>query len=243
MRAEVTARIQELLTDGSVITAFQPILCLETRKVVGVESLTRFSGYQELSPEVRFIEAASVGLDVELEILALRTALTTGASLPPGLYVAANLSPRACLDPRLAAAIVESAIPPRRIVLEVTERHEVGNYGPLADALAPLRRAGLRIAVDDAGAGFASMRHILQLKPDLIKLDRDIIAGIDTDPAQRALGAAMVGFSSEIGAALVAEGIETEAELAAVTELGMTAAQGYLIGRPSLSPEDWASWG
>ncbi len=243
MRAEVTARIQELLTDGSVITAFQPILCLETRKVVGVESLTRFSGYQELSPEVRFIEAASVGLDVELEILALRTALTTGASLPPGLYVAANLSPRACLDPRLAAAIVESAIPPRRIVLEVTERHEVGNYGPLADALAPLRRAGLRIAVDDAGAGFASMRHILQLKPDLIKLDREIIAGIDTDPAQRALGAAMVGFSSEIGAALVAEGIETEAELAAVTELGMTAAQGYLIGRPSLSPEDWASWG
>lgn len=128
-------------------------------------------------------------------------------------------------------------------MLEVTERHEVGNYGPLADALAPLRRAGLRIAVDDAGAGFASMRHILQLKPDLIKLDREIIAGIDTDPAQRALGAAMVGFSSEIGAALVAEGIETEAELAAVTELGMTAAQGYLIGRPSLSPEDWASWG
>ncbi|MHA7170154.1 sensor domain-containing phosphodiesterase [Arthrobacter bambusae] len=241
-RAEVTVRIQALLNDGSLITAFQPIRCLETGNVVGVESLTRFSG-QELSPEVRFMEAASVGLDIELEILALRTALTTAAGLPPELYIAANLSPRACLDPRLAAAIVESTIPPRRVVLEVTERHEVANYEPLAEALAPLRRAGLRIAVDDAGAGFASMRHILQLKPDLIKLDREIIAGIDTDPGQRALGAAMVGFSSEIGAALVAEGIETEAELAAVTKLGMTAAQGYLLGRPSLRPEDWAGWG
>ena len=110
--AEVTARIEELLTDGSLITAFQPILCLETGNVVGVESLTRFSGLQELSPEVRFMEgAASIGLDVELELLALRTALTTAAGLPPELYVSANLSPRACLDPRLAAAIVESTIP------------------------------------------------------------------------------------------------------------------------------------
>jgi len=242
-RAEVTARTQELLTGGSLTTAFQPILCLETGDVVGVESLTRFSGCQELSPEVRFMEAATVGLDIELEILALRTALTTAAGLPAGLYIAANLSPGACLDPRLAATIEGSDIPARRIVLELTERHEVANYGPLAEALAPLRRAGLRIAVDDAGAGFASMRHILQLKPDLIKLDREIIAGIDADPGQRALGAAMVGFSSEIGATLVAEGIETEAELAAVTKLGMTSAQGYLIGRPSLNREDWARWG
>jgi EAL domain-containing protein (putative c-di-GMP-specific phosphodiesterase class I) len=242
-RAEVTARTQELLTGGSLTTAFQPILCLETGDVVGVESLTRFSGCQELSPEVRFMEAATVGLDIELEILALRTALTTAAGLPAGLYIAANLSPGACLDPRLAATIEGSDIPARRIVLELTERHEVANYGPLAEALAPLRRTGLRIAVDDAGAGFASMRHILQLKPDLIKLDREIIAGIDADPGQRALGAAMVGFSSEIGATLVAEGIETEAELAAVTKLGMTSAQGYLIGRPSLNREDWARWG
>lgn len=242
-RAQVTNRVQALLDDGSLITAFQPIRCLKTGSVMGVEALTRFSRSQGSSPEVRFMEAASVGLDIELEILALRTALSTAAGLPPELYIAANLSPRACLDPRLAAAIVESAIPPRRIVLEVTERQKVADYEPLADALAPLRRIGLRIAVDDAGAGFASMRHILQLKPDLIKLDREIIAGIDTDPGQRALGAAMVGFSSEIGAALVAEGIETEAELAAVTKLGMTAAQGYLLGRPTHCSEDWAGWG
>lgn len=124
----------------------------------------------------------------------------------------------------------------------MTERHEVLDYEPLATALSPLRRAGLRIAVDDAGAGFASMRHILELKPDLIKLDRDIIAGIDTDPGQRALGAAMVGFATEIGAGLVAEGIETDAELEMVARLGMGTAQGYLLGRPSTEPEDWAQW-
>ncbi|WP_345053013.1 sensor domain-containing phosphodiesterase [Arthrobacter methylotrophus] len=242
-RAAATARTRELLTGDSLTTAFQPITSLETGNVVGVEALTRFGGRAGASTEVRFIEAASIGLDIELEILAFRTALASAGGLPPGLYVGANLSPRSCLDPRFAAALRESALPLHRIVLELTERHEVCNYEPLAEALAPLRRAGLRIAVDDAGAGFASMRHILQLKPELIKLDRGIIAGIDADPGQRALGAAMVGFSSEIGATLVAEGIETEAELAAVAKLGMTAAQGYLLGRPSLRPEDWAEWG
>jgi EAL domain-containing protein (putative c-di-GMP-specific phosphodiesterase class I) len=153
-----------------------------------------------------------------------------------------NLSPRACLDRRLPTILENSSIRARRIVLELTERHQVIDYETLAAALAPLRSSGLRIAVDDAGAGFASMRHVLQLRPDLIKLDRNIIAGIDTDPGQRALGAAMVGFATEIDAGLVAEGIETEAELTSVTTLGMTAGQGYLLGRPSVRPEDWALW-
>jgi EAL domain-containing protein (putative c-di-GMP-specific phosphodiesterase class I) len=100
----------------------------------------------------------------------------------------------------------------------------------------------VRIAVDDAGAGFASMRHILQLKPDLIKLDRSIISGIDADSGRRAFGGAMVSFAAELGAILVAEGIETETELSTVTELGMNAGQGYLLGRPSLRAEDWLRW-
>jgi len=86
------------------------------------------------------------------------------------------------------------------------------------------------------------MRHILELSPDLIKLDRDVIAGIDTDPARQALGTAMVGFAAGIGASLVAEGIETAAELSMVTTMGMHAGQGYLLGRPSVNPEDWVSW-
>jgi PAS domain S-box-containing protein len=239
---EVRARIEAMLADRTLLTAFQPIRSLETGEVIGAEALTRFISSEGISPEVWFVEAASVGLEADLEFLALRTALATATELPPDLYVAVNLSPGACLDPRLTTVIQDSAIPACRIVLEVTERHEVTDYAQLADVLSLLRGSGVRIAIDDAGAGFASMRHILQLKPDLIKLDRDIIAGIDTDPGQRALGAAMVGFAKETGADLVAEGIETEAELTAVTKLGMSAGQGYLLGRPSVRPETWTQW-
>lgn len=162
--------------------------------------------------------------------------------MPPELYVAINLAPATCLSPELTALLQGSQIAMERILLEVTERTAVSDYGSLAAALNPLRNAGLRIAVDDAGAGFASMRHILQLKPDVIKLDRKIIAGIDTNSGQRALGAAMMSFAREIDAAIVAEGIETEGELAAVTQLGMKAGQGYLLGRPTVRPQDWAQW-
>ncbi|OOP63670.1 hypothetical protein BMF89_05800 [Arthrobacter sp. SRS-W-1-2016] len=239
---ETRSRIEAILASRSLLTAFQPIRSLETDAVLGAEALTRFLSPQGISPEVWFVEAAAVGLDVELEILALETALRAATGLPPALSVSVNLSPRACLDARLPDIFANAGIPMGRIVLEVTERQHVVDYGPLAAALASLRGRGLRIAVDDAGSGFASMRHVLLLKPDVIKLDRDIIAGIDTDQGQRALGAAMVGFAKEIGASLVAEGIETEAELSAVAELGMSAGQGYLLGRPSVRPEDWAQW-
>ncbi|MGO4584090.1 EAL domain-containing protein [Arthrobacter sp. 2RAF6] len=239
---EIRSRIEATLAGRSLLTAFQPIRSLETGSIIGAEALTRFPGSPSISPEMWFAEASAVGLDVELEILALETALAAAKGLPPTLSVSVNLSPRACLDERLPEILADSGISRARIVLEVTEHHHVVDYGPLAAALAPLRCRGLRIAVDDAGAGFASMRHVLLLKPDVIKLDREIIAGIDTDPGQRALGAAMVGFAKEIGADLVAEGIETEAELSAVVELGMTAGQGYLLGRPSVRTDDWVQW-
>lgn len=239
---EVKARIEAIISERTLLTAFQPIRSLNTGSVLGAEALTRFLSSPGASPEAWFLQAASVGLGVDLEILALETALAASARVPDPLYVALNLSPLACLDPRLTGLLTDSGIPAGRIVLEVTERHQVEDYEPLAAALAPLRHSGLRIAIDDAGAGFASMRHILQLSPDLIKLDREIIAGIDTNQAQQALVAAMVSFASEIDAVLVAEGIETEAERDTLTGLGMTLGQGYLLGHPSVRPLDWAQW-
>ncbi|WP_354217627.1 EAL domain-containing protein [Arthrobacter sp. UYCo732] len=129
-----------------------------------------------------------------------------------------------------------------RVVLELTERLAVNDYALLLASLEPLRRDGVRIAVDDAGSGFASMRHILQLRPDIIKLDRILIAGIDHDQGQRALGTAMTSFAQQTGAHIVAEGIETLAELLTVTQIGMTSAQGYFLGRPTLHPSDWTDW-
>lgn len=239
---EAKAMIQSVLAASSMLTAFQPVRSLSTGAAIGVEALTRFPGSPEMTPQEFFTQAALSGLGVDAEIMALETALRAGVGVPASLYLGVNLSPEACLDPRVAGLIDGSGLGAGRIVLEITEREPVHDYAPLVAVLESLRGVGLRIAVDDAGAGFASMRHILQLRPDLIKLDRNIIAGIDKDQAQRALGAAMVGFAGQIHAVLVAEGIETEEELAAVRALGMDAGQGYLLGRPTTSSEDWAHW-
>ena len=236
------ARIGEMIDRSMLLTAFQPIHRLVTGTIVGAEALTRFVSDEGASSEFWFSEATAVGLAAELEIAALQTALVAAQELPPGIYVALNVSPATCLDPRLPGILESSCVPLDRIILELTERLEVSEYGPLISVLAPLRQRGLRVAVDDAGSGFSSMRHVLHIRPDIIKLDRSLISGIDDDLGQRALGAALAEFARQIGATLVAEGIETQAELTAVTGLGLTAGQGYFFGRPSVNPREWAAW-
>jgi EAL domain-containing protein (putative c-di-GMP-specific phosphodiesterase class I) len=246
VRTLLTERLRECI-DGTVRTrmvrtAFQPIYELATGDISGVEALARFPDDEDRGPDQWFNEATSLGLGGELEFAALETALNDAADLPINLALAFNLSPGTCLDPRLAGLLEESGITLNRIILELTERQPVDNYAPLLTALMPLRRNGLRIAVDDAGSGFSSMRHILQLNPDIIKLDRSLIAGIDNNPGQRALGTALVEFADGIRAEIIAEGIETQAELAATRELGMTSGQGYFLGRPTTDRASWASW-
>ncbi|MFJ4226983.1 EAL domain-containing protein [Paenarthrobacter nicotinovorans] len=236
------AKVQNIISSRAVSTAFQPIHQLETGEVTGVEALTRFSGWPIQAPDAWFADAASAGCVLELEFLALESALAAAAALPPHLYVSLNVSPQACCDPRMDAILQGSSLPAERIVLELTEHSPVTDYPSLCAALARARALGLRIAVDDAGAGFASMRHILHVQPDVIKLDRDLVSGIEGNQAKKALGAAMVTFAAGIGATLVAEGIETEGELAAVRELGVTAGQGYLLGHPAVEPEVWWTW-
>lgn len=238
---ETRQQVEALIETRHVSTAFQPVRSLSTGKPIGVEALTRFRGSAE-SPDVHFADADSVGLRADLELVALETALDAARVLPSHLYIAANLSPDVCRDPRLPDVLRHSGIPSGRIVVEVTERHAVEDYALLRRALQPLRNSGVRIAVDDAGAGFASMRHILELAPDLIKLDRDVIAGIDADPARQALATAMVVFAAGIAAQLVAEGIETPGELATITKMGIHVGQGYLLGRRSLNASDWTGW-
>jgi PAS domain S-box-containing protein len=236
------SRLQRMIDLKMLMTAFQPIHDLVTGTLIGAEALTRFVSDNGAGPDFWFTEAASAGMTAELELTALETALEAARGLPGGIYVALNISPATCLDPRLPGLLEGSGLCLSRLVLELTERLEVEAYGPLLVALAPLRRDGLRIAVDDAGSGFASMRHVLHIRPDIIKLDRSLITGINDDQGQRALGAALAEFARQIGATIVAEGIETQEELAAVTGLGMTAGQGYLIGRPTVHVREWAAW-
>ncbi|WP_235347463.1 EAL domain-containing protein [Arthrobacter sp. SPG23] len=235
-------RIEAILGDRMLLTAFQPIHELAGRNVVGVEALTRFVSDDGASADHWFNEAAAVGLGTDLEFAALQAALVAAEQLPPHVYVALNLSPATCLDPRLRAFVEQSQLAVDRIVVELTERLAEYEYDPVVEALAPLRSRGLRVAVDGAGAGFGSMSQVTHLSPDIIKLDRSLIAGIDHAAGQKTLGAAMVEFARQVGADLVAEGIETQAELTAVMDLGMAYGQGYLLGRPSVQPLDWAAW-
>jgi EAL domain-containing protein (putative c-di-GMP-specific phosphodiesterase class I) len=119
-----------------------------------------------------------------------------------------------------------------RLVLEMTEHAVVEDYDALQAALAQLRRFGIRVAVDDAGAGFASLRHILSLVPEFIKLDRSLTSGIDSDLPKRALARGLISFAQEIGTSVIGEGVETASELEALRELGVGFAQGYYLGRP-----------
>ena len=242
LKERVRERIDSRVRSRLIYTAFQPIYELTTGTITGVEALARFPRDDGRSPDQWFNEATSVGLGGELEFTALEAALHDAATLPENLAVALNLSPETCLAPRLPGVLEVSGLALDRMILELTERVPVEDYAPLLAALMPLRRVGLRVAVDDAGSGFSSMRHILQLRPDIIKLDRSLTSGIDSNQGKLALGAAMVEFAQQIGATIVAEGIETAAEFRAARELGMTSGQGYFLGRPTIRPGDWAAW-
>jgi EAL domain-containing protein (putative c-di-GMP-specific phosphodiesterase class I) len=239
--APSASRIEAVLNGRMLLTAFQPIFDLSTGTVVGVEAFTRFVSD---GPDAAgwFAEAAQARLGSELEFAALECALAAAQHLPGHLYVALKLSPATCLDPLLPELLQASALSPDRTVLQLTDALTAGQPSALVAALQPLRRDGVRLAVDHVGSYFDSIRHVRQLGPDIIKLDRDLVAGIDTDTLRHAFGASMTGFAEQLGAALIAAGIETADELAALTGLGVRTGQGYFLGRPSTRPQDWAGW-
>ena len=164
--------------------------------------------------------------------------------LDSSLYVAMNVSPSVLANPALTDALKASGVDLGRVVVEVTEHASVTDYTTLERPRQRLRDLGVRLAVDDAGAGYSSLRHIVALSPDLIKVDRALVADLDTDRARRALVMAVVVYALEIGTTMVvAEGVETAGELETLKSLGVDAAQGYLTGRPTTSHADWFSWG
>jgi PAS domain S-box-containing protein len=242
--AATAAAVLQVLAGDALRTAFQPIVSLADGRVLGAEALSRFASADgERTAEDWFTDATRVGLGVDLEVHAAQQALRMATALPEDAYVSVNLSPETLLWPGLPDALRQSPIALCRIVVELTEHSAVGDYDALDRALRPLRDEGLRIAVDDAGAGYATFRHVLRLAPDVIKLDRSLISGIDGDPARRALAGAFVAFAREVRGVVVAEGIERSAELAVVLGLGVDAGQGYLFSRPSTDERDWRRWG
>ena len=207
---EKAARIRMAIDKRQMTMVYQPIWRLDERRVVGFECLARFAG---------------------TPVAAIEQALEALAAFPAGVYLSVNVSPETILSEELAALLVSR--PAERIVLEITEHAEVGDYEALLAALAPHRGRGMRLAVDDAGAGYSSLQHIVQLQPELIKLDANLTRNIEHDPALRALTAALTTFARETGSGVIAECVETEAQVETLTSIGVDLAQGYHLGRPA----------
>ncbi|MGX5666959.1 sensor domain-containing phosphodiesterase [Rhizobium daejeonense] len=227
---DAETRILDALEQDGLTMVYQPIVGLGDGNVLGFEALARFPFGPSRPPNVWFAEAFEVERGVDLELKAIHLGLEGTRWLPEGAYLALNASPATLLDPRFAELAKGQS--PQQIVVEVTEHAGIHDYDRLGAALAPLRALGMRLAVDDAGAGYASLRHILNLKPDIIKLDAELCRDIDDDPARRALIASLVAFARDTGSKLIAEGVETAETLETLKKLGIDAAQGFHLGRP-----------
>lgn len=226
----IAGRVEQVLDSDALSLVYQPIFNIIDGRRVGFEALARISAQPYQTPDVWFADAARVGRALDLETKAMRLVLKGLETLPGNAYVALNASPAMIVNGNLAEVLRD--FPLERIVVEVTEHQAVERYEDIAGVIRPLQEAGLRLAIDDAGAGYASFRHILNLRPDIVKLDISITRSIDTDRSRRALAAALRGFAFETGCSIVAEGIETSAELEALKNLGITKAQGFFLGRP-----------
>ena len=230
--AHRTARMERIRgaarATQDVRISLQPIVSLRSRVVVGEEALARFP--DDRSTSVWFAEAWEAGFGLELEIATLRAALRTLDTIPSHVYLSLNVSPMTLLSPQLDEVMRDVDL--GRIVLELTEHRPVEDYDELGRRLQPMRQKGMRLAIDDAGAGFANLRHVLQLQPDIIKLDISLTHGIEFDAPRQALASSLLAFGSRINAGIVAEGIESERQLEALKVLGIDYGQGNLLGAP-----------
>lgn len=227
---EARARTEDVLESRAFDIVFQPEVDLRRHGLAGVEALTRFRGEPYRPPNLWFEDARRAGLGTELELAAVAKALEQAKGLAASCFVAVNLGPAAIAHPECLELL--GAIDPRRLVVELTEHVEVEDYPLLRRLLFTLRQRGARLAVDDTGSGFASFSHIVKLAPDIIKLDIELVRGIDLDPVRRSLATAVVAFAKDTGAEVTAEGIETQAELECLCALGVTYGQGYFLCRP-----------
>jgi EAL domain-containing protein (putative c-di-GMP-specific phosphodiesterase class I) len=233
-RAALHAQITAACTGDGRLAVLQPIVELRTGVAIAAEGLSRFEP-SDRAPAGWFAAAHSVGLGRELEVAAARDALallSTG-QVPEDRAIAVNLSPAVAVQ---GVDELLDGVDVSRVVLELTEYAPVADYDALERALAPHRAAGLRLAVDDTGAGYASMTHVLRLRPDVVKVDMQLVRGVDTDPVRQALIGALVRFCAVAGALVVAEGVETQDELVSLLDLGVQHGQGFYLERPAVTP-------
>jgi EAL domain-containing protein (putative c-di-GMP-specific phosphodiesterase class I) len=231
--AEKLGRVRALIDDDAFHMEYQPIVRMADDRVIGFEALARFDTDPRRSPAVWFGDGVAVGLGTELDMAAVEKALGILPDLPPGVDLFLNVLPDSIFCERFAELM--AGVAGQSVVIEITEHAPVQDYERLSGTIDAMRDGGFRIGVDDVGAGYSSLRHLLNLRPDVIKIDISLCRCIEADRARQLLVGALVSLGQELGATVVAEGIETGPELQAVRDLGIDAAQGYRLGRPSPS--------
>lgn len=227
--------IETILETGAFEIALQPIMKLQKTGTAGYEALCRFSPLPYRPPNMWFEDAADVGLQTTLELHVIKAALGILADLPAACYLAVNTSPETLASGEIYPLV--EAVGGKRVVVEITEHAAIDDIDVLLMEIDRLRDLGARIAIDDAGAGYSGLQQIIRLRPDVIKLDMSLTQDVDKDVARRSLASAMVQFARDTNARVVAEGIETEAEMRTLRMIGVELGQGYHLGRPALASE------
>lgn len=237
-RSKINA-LKSAVEQGAIRTLFQPVVHLGTGEVVGMEALSRFA--DDRPPETWFKEAAELGIEVHLEMAAIDRALGQLNGLRPG-FLCLNVSPGTIASREFAESLFAAKIPKDRIVIELTEHALIENYSKVRDSVSKLRDIGVRLAVDDVGAGFSSLRHVLQLHPDIVKLDRSLVAGLNKDTARLHMVTALTRVAQQMDAVVIAEGIEQPAEVNALWSIGVELGQGFLLSVPETDPMESVDW-
>lgn len=224
---DLAETILQIVDQGEFHPVFQPIFDIDSNDIVGYEALTRFE--DGVAPDQRFAEARLSGMGEALELATLRAALVECSRLPAERYLSVNVSAPLLAHPGLPTILDLAA--GRPLCVELTEHEQIDDYVKLLADFRALDR-DMRLSVDDAGSGWASLRHVLTLRPDFVKLDRSWVEDIHRDPARQALLLGIGSFVAELGGHVIAEGVEKHVELAALRSVGIHLAQGYLLGRP-----------
>jgi EAL domain-containing protein (putative c-di-GMP-specific phosphodiesterase class I) len=223
------SEIERILEERAIQPLYQPVASLTTGRLIGYEALARFPDAPDRPPSVWFAQANACGLGPELEAAAIKAALETPGR-PPGTHLAVNVSPSA-----LSTEAVKGVLPDdlSDVVIELTEHEVYVGDTLLANSLAQLRERGARIAIDDAGAGYAGLKQVMWVRPDIVKLDLELTRAIHSDPVRMALVESLVRFARRVGATVCAEGIENHDDIEVLANLDVPWGQGYAIGRPA----------
>ncbi len=227
--AQISRKIDSVIEQRAIQPFKQPIHDLHTGRVVGFESLSRFEDAKVRGPDKWFEDAKSVGRGIELELLAIEIALEAGAYFGDDVYQSINASPETLMSEEIAPLL--AGFGERNLVIELTEHERVSDFSALNDALRVIAKHA-RIAVDDVGAGYCGLRFLVDLSPDLLKLDMSLTRNIHQDLARQAMAKAIVHYAAAIGGEVIAEGIESREEMDMLTQLGVTFGQGYFFAAP-----------